>query len=187
MWEGFIKPRLVTRGLAEVLAADISLHAQSVAAELVQLRENPKLVPVHRPIPTQVFEAVIDRIGDLPRDLLGPTLGLYRVFERMNEMAARANIAFARIKEAEQTDPALQVIRARLNEEVALYGRFAENAKDRINVIQPLMIKAAMPWWSVRFWGSRKVGVVDTQKMARLATEMRTEHEARIRKLEADD
>jgi hypothetical protein len=184
IWDGVFKPILAARSLAEVLASDVSLHAQAVVAELVQLRQNPKRVPVMRPIPTHVFQSLVGRVGELPREAVGQVLALYRVFERMNEISDRANTVYARIRELPDCDPSYSTLKGQLAEEVALYGRFAENARDRINVVQPLLIKAAIPRWSPRFWQAPEPQSLDSKEVQSKVKVMRAEHERRVRDLE---
>jgi hypothetical protein len=174
---------MAARSLAEVLASDVSLHTQSVVAELVQLQQNPKHVPVKRPIPTDVFQSLVARVGELPREAVGHVLALYRVFERMNEISDRANTVHTRLWQLPDGDSSYSILKDQLAEEVALYGRFAENARDRINVVQPLLIKAAMPRWSPRFWRAPKPQSLDSKEMQLKAEAMRTEHERRVRDL----
>jgi hypothetical protein len=182
-WEAFIRPLRESRSFAEVLAADISLHAQAVLAELLQIQANPRIVPLLRPMPTALFAAIVGRIGELPRKLVGETLALYRILERLNEISERANEIYGSLKNLPEGDPAYPVLEAQLAESIALYGRFMENAKARINHVQPRLVKAAMPWWSPRFWTGPRPTTLKTEDMGKLIEDMDEHHAERIERI----
>lgn len=182
-WEAFIRPKRDARSLAEVLAVDISLHAQAVAAELIQIQAHPKLVPLPRPMPTALYLAIVGRVGELPRTLLGDTLALYRILERLNEISERANTLHAQLKTLPADDVTYPILKDQLADNVALYGRFMENAKARINHVQPRMIKVAMPWWSPRFWTGPRPTSLKAEDMAKAVEEMHKQHAERVKKL----
>jgi hypothetical protein len=176
--EAAVKPRVTRRSVAEMFATDLSLHLQAIAAELSQVVENPKRVPLPRPMPTVLFVANVTRLGELPREVIGDLVALYRVLDRLNEIAEHASGALRRLEESEQKDERLHASREDdLASTLATYRRFLENALQRANALQPRIIAVAMPWWSPRFWGSPAPVSLRAEDMARRVSEMRATHD----------
>jgi hypothetical protein len=157
-WELFLKPLMAGRMLAEVIAADLSLQLQAIAANLAQVRANPRTIPHRKPVPTVVYAAIASRLGELPRDVVGETILMYRSFERLNEVAELAASIFEQMEVAEERadQTQLAVLTRRLHREVAQYHAMLEGSLARMNELQPKMVAHAMPWWSLRFWRARK-------------------------------
>ena len=155
LWNAFLQPRIIGRSLAEVLAADMSLRLQSIAAEKLQREHSARTVPVRNPVPTMVFRAVVGRIAELPRGLVGDVILTYQIFERLNETSDRANALIDRLREVESTDATTAgSLNTQLAECLANYERLLDNSGTRINDLQPRLIAAARPWWSIRRIGA---------------------------------
>jgi hypothetical protein len=185
-WEALLAPGVAARSLAEILSVDLSLHMQTIAAAITKSQKNPKSVPYPRPLPLGLYQGVSDRIGELPRDLVGPTLHLYQVFERLNQIAERADGLHTRLRELPDDSSQYEGLRDQLASEVALYSQFSENAIARIRLVQPKMIKAARPRWSPRFWFADKPRALDASELATRADNLHADHEARMRRLKTD-
>jgi hypothetical protein len=186
-WEAVLAPRVAARSLCEILSVDLSLNMQTIAAAITQSQKNPKSVPYPRPLPLGLYQGVSERIGELPRDLVGPTLHLYQVFERLNQISERASELHARLKELPDSSNQYEALRDQLASEVALYGQFSENAIKNIRYVQPAMIKAARPFWSSRSWFADKPRALDSNELAARADGMHADHAARMRQLKTDE
>jgi hypothetical protein len=177
--EAAVKPRVTRRSVAEIFATDLSLHMQAVIAELAQVADNPKRVPLPRPMPTVLFSANVARIGELPRTIIGDLVALYRILDRLNEIADRAGEALRSLEGIGSSDETTRTIREDdLAGDLALYRRYLENAVQRMNSLQPRIIKVATPWWSPRFWFTPAAQMLNSAELTRRVFEMRSSHDA---------
>lgn len=185
--EAFVRPRLARRSLAELLANDLSVHMQSIVTELAQRTMNKRSVPLPRPFPSPVYSAIVSRLGELPAQLVGEVLLVYRLIERLNEIASRASAALGRMQDADAIDRAVP---AHLEEEVASnlasYDRFLRNTGERMNALQPKLIAVASPWWSPRFRKANPPQSIDAEALTRRVAEMKAEQDRSAAQIRSD-
>lgn len=176
-WEGFLKPKLAGRMLAEMIAADLSQHLQSLEATRLQLRANPRTVPYRWPAPTLIYTSIVSRLGELPRDVVGRTIQLYRTLERLNEVADQAANIYERLELLKAGDDAgtRAILSAQLARETAQFEILVDGALARMQEVQPMMIGHAMPRWSPRFWGSSEPESVKSKSIETLIERRRAE------------
>ena len=146
LWEALLRPTLAQRALAEVLAAEVSINLQllGAAASLA----NPKKIPPDFSMSTKVFESIVGRIGELSPRLVAEVVFLYRYFFELNEHPkAYVNC----IKELRGYEPGSQNYSACEREalgQISVFNQYVIKATTRIDLVQPLLLKAAYPWWS---------------------------------------
>lgn len=172
-WEGFLKPRIVGRSLAELLAADLSLQLQRLAAERSQLEQAAKHVPSPLPFPTVVYAAVISRVGELPPPIVAETIVMYGILDRLNQAAARAGGFLEQLEQAEEPSDAAVVAEHRLKRELAQWPLLLDNALQRAKALQPKMIATARPWWSLRHRSAPPVKELDHGSVSARVAELR--------------
>ena len=183
-WEAFLAPRIAARSLAELLAADMSFHMQTLLTEVVQRRDYPKTLPYPHPSPLRVFDALGSRLGELPEGLLRQTLNVYRTLDRLGTMAARANEAHARLLATSESDPAYRFTKERLEREMASYALFSEQLLTELNKLQVPLLALARPRWSPRFWLAPRPKVLTEEEVREKWKAGAEEHRARRRQLD---
>lgn len=185
--EAFVRPRLDRRSLAELLAVDLSVHMQAIVAELAPYEHNNRSVPLPRPFPLPMYPTIVARLGELPAEIVGDALLVYRLLDRLNEIASRAAAAFERMKGADASGEAIpDHLEEDLASNLASYVRFLRNAAERVNTLQPKLIAIASPWWSPRFRRTPRPEYLDAGELARRVGEMKLEHEQNVREIRKD-
>jgi hypothetical protein len=84
LWEVLLRPKRDRRNVAEVLSAELSHNMQMLAATAVNAR--PDTVPPDLALSTMVFDAVTEKIGELPSETIGEVVFIYRYFQQLNAL-----------------------------------------------------------------------------------------------------
>jgi hypothetical protein len=179
LWNAILHPRIVGRSLAELLAADISLRLQAVLAEQLQAGENPRTIPQRNPVPTVVFRAVVGRVAELPREIVGDVVLTYQIFERLNETSARTNDLVERFRLfGDVQSPERSVLDKEIALSLSNYHRLLQAAGVRMNNLQPKLIAAARPWWSIRWQGAPAAQTLKGEGLASKMADLRNARDA---------
>lgn len=153
-WELFVRPLVQGRAIAEVLSAEVSFNLEYLTAAGLVARSNS--IPMDFALSTSVFDSVIDRVGDLPPNLVGEVVFLYRYFTDLNKQPA----AFAETLREYRTHQAgsahQQAAERELRGLIAVFNQNIQKATARIQLVQPLLLMTASPWWSIRGRRRRK-------------------------------
>lgn len=83
VWELFVRPLVQGRAIAEVLSAEVSFNLEYLTAAGLVAKSNS--IPMDFSLSTTVFDSVIDHVGDLPPNLVGEVVFLYRYFTELNK------------------------------------------------------------------------------------------------------
>jgi hypothetical protein len=151
LWEALLQPTLARRALAEVLAAEVSVNLQLLGAA-ASLASSKKLPPDFSSS-TQVFESLVARVGELPPRLVAEIVFLYRYFFELNEHPKAYVECVRELRGYEPGSPNYKACERELLSQVAVFNQYVTKATARIALIQPLLLKAAFPWWSLpRKW-----------------------------------
>ena len=146
LWEALLRPRLARRALAEVLAAEVSINLQLLAA--AASLANPKKIPPDFSTSTKVFESIVERIGELSPRLVAEVVFLYRYFFELNEHPRVYVECIKELRSYESASANYAACERELLAQVAVFNQYVQKATTRINLVQPLLLKAAFPWWS---------------------------------------
>lgn len=148
LWEIWLKPMRDARAIAEVLSAEVSLNLQLLGG--AQILASPRKVPPDLRFSTMVFNSVLDRLGHLPPNLIGELISLYTYFSDMNQHP----IVYAERLDALRREAAGSERQKQVEKElltcVKVFNLYVDRAIARVNLVQPLLLAAAYPWWSPR-------------------------------------
>jgi hypothetical protein len=163
IWEIFIRPLREGRALAEVLAAEISFNLEYLVA--ASLKPRTTGIGVDFSVSTSVFDSTVDRIGMLPPRLVGEVVFLYRYSSELNQLPkAYADLLTQYRSYGAGTENKLGSERE-LKGAIAVFGQNLDKAIKRIELVQPLLLAAARPWWSWRTWRSPKPIALDVERL----------------------
>ena len=182
LWEGILRPKRDRRNVAEVLSAELSHNLQMLAAAAVNAR--PDSVPPDFALSTMVFDAVADKIGELPSGTIGEVVFVYRYFQQLNALPLAYGSSVDRLRETPEDAKHYQQLRREVQSIIDVYNSYVDKCIDRVNIVQPMLLKAAFPVWSLRGWTRKKSRTLEMREMqARVANsiEHRRQHAERIR------
>ncbi|MGH7228018.1 MAG: hypothetical protein ACREIH_02285 [Nitrospiraceae bacterium] len=140
--------------MAEVLAAEVSINIQYLAVAFVS--RNPSKVPPDFRLSTTVFESVVGRLGELPPALVGEVVFLYRYFEELNRLPEKyvGYVNDLRSAMAADTNRRNQIDRE-IQACVDVYNSYLDKCIDRLDLVQPMLLNVAFPFWSPRTLAAR--------------------------------
>lgn len=162
-WELFVRPMVQGRAIAEVLSAEVSFNLEYLSAASLVARANS--IPMDFAVSTIVFESVTDRIGDLPPNLVGEVVFLYRYFTELNKLPAGYGETLREFRGYEPGSPNHQAAQRELAALIAVFNQNVQKAIARIELVQPLLLAAASPWWSIRGRRRRKPIMLDVDAL----------------------
>ncbi len=145
-----LKPRLLARSLAEIVAADLSMLVSSVAHDLGVRASAPRTIPMAQLFPLELYTAVTSRLGELPSDTIIHVIATYRIFAKLNEAAVAARANYAVPRDPAASDARREAAEKRLKVEITRYGLQLDQAKEFVNRIHPKFLRTSRPWWSPR-------------------------------------
>lgn len=152
VWELFVRPLVQGRAIAEVLSAEVSFNLEYLTAAGLVAKSNS--IPMDFSLSTTVFDSVIDHVGDLPPNLVGEVVFLYRYFTELNKQPTGYAEALREYRGQQAAgragSPHQQAAERELAGIIAVFNQTIQKATARIQLVQPLLLKAAAPWWSVR-------------------------------------
>jgi hypothetical protein len=163
VWEVVIRPVVQGRAVAEVLSAEVSFNLEYLAAARVVAR--PNSVPMDFSLSTSVCDSVADRIGDLPPNLVGEVVFLYRYFTELNKLPLGYGETLREFRSYEPGSPNHQAAQRELGALIAVFNQNVQKAIARIELVQPLLLAAASPWWSIRGRRRRKPITLDVDAL----------------------
>ncbi len=144
VWELMLRPLVHGRAIAEVLSAEVSLNLEYLTAASLVARGNT--IPMDFALSTSVFESVTDRIGDLPPNLVGEVVFLYRYFTELNKQPTAYGDTLKEYRNHHPGSSNHQGLERELGSLIAVYNQNVHKAIARIQLVQPLLLKAASPW-----------------------------------------
>lgn len=150
LWEVVLRPIFARRAIAEVLAAEISINLQLLAA--AESLANPKKIPPDLSLSTKVFESITDQVGNLTPRLVAEVVFLYRYFFDLNEHPKAYTACIIELRGYEPGSSNYSACEKELLTQVKVFNHSVVKAINRVNLTQPLLLKAAFPWWSIRRW-----------------------------------
>lgn len=149
LWEVVLKPMRQGRALAEVISAEVSINLELLTAAQ-SLSKKLTGVPADLRVSTTVFESVTAQIGDLPPNLVGEVVFLYRYFIDLNAQPQAWVDGVKELRGYQPGSPNYQATERELRRLVAIFRQCLSKAIARTELVQPLLLKAASPWWSIR-------------------------------------
>lgn len=167
VWELVLKPLRERRAVAEVLSAEVSMNLQLLAAAKT-LASSTRL-PADFTVSTAVFDSVVTRIGELPPRLVGEVVFLYSYFSELNGQPRMYRESVKELRAYQAGTQKYTQVQMELLAQVGVFNQYVDKVIARVNLIQPLLLKAAFPWWSPRRW--RRPPAVEL-KMDELAQRM---------------
>ncbi len=148
-WEGILKPVRARRSLAHVLAEEVGHNLQYAAGQRLLLDKNPRGIPSDFSLSTQVYKALLPRIGELPR-LVGEIVLLYRSIEALNAIPESFTVVFNKFHDPEgQPDYVLVQLEEQINGHLGVYRTGLESVVNRANTLLPKLRKASLPWYRI--------------------------------------
>ncbi len=154
LWELALRPWVHGRSVAEVVSAEVSLNLEYLAA--ASMLAKPNKIPGDFSLSTAVFTSLTDRIGDLPPDLVGEVIFLYRYFDELNRMPSHFGESLRELRGYEANSVSYQASERELGAAVVVFNQTVVKAINRIQLVQPLLLRAASPWWTLRGRRRRK-------------------------------
>ncbi len=149
LWEVFLRPVVVGRSVAEVLSAEISLNLELLAA-VQSLGQKRTGIPADLSLSTVAFDSLTDRIGDLPPNLIGEVVFLYKYFHELNSMPKAWIDGVKELRGYGATSANYKSTERELRQLIGVFRQYVQKSVDRTNLVQPTLLKAAAPWWSIR-------------------------------------
>ncbi|MGH9159365.1 MAG: hypothetical protein ACRD2X_05190 [Vicinamibacteraceae bacterium] len=111
---------------------------------------NPRKIPPDFSLSTKVFEAIVDRIGELHPQVVAEIVFLYRYFLEMNEHPRAYSDCVKELRAYEPGSENYRSCEREVRHYVAVFNQYVEKAIQRIELVQPLLLRNAFPWWSPR-------------------------------------
>jgi hypothetical protein len=149
LWEIVLRPMRQGRALAEVLSAEVSINLELLVA-LQAVGQRRSAIPPDLRFSTTVYDNLMGQLGDLPPDLVRDVVFLYRYFSELN---AQPPAYVASVREMRKCAPGSAEYRSidqEIRMQIVIFNDYVGKAIARIELIQPLGLKAAAPWWSIR-------------------------------------
>jgi hypothetical protein len=165
LWELVIRSRVQGRAIAEVVSAEVSLNLEYLTVASMLAKSNK--IPADFALATSVFGSLTDRIGDLPSDLVGEVVFLYRYFEDLNRMPSSFGESLREFRSYQPGTENHIACQRELAGGVAVFNQTVVKAIARIQLVQPLLLDAASPWWSFRGRKRRKPIQLDVDALRR--------------------
>ncbi len=105
---------------------------------------------------TVVFENVAPQIGDLPPNLVGEVVFLYRYFTELNAQPEAYVAGVKELRGYAAGSANYQVTERELRQLIAVFKQYVGKAINAIERVQPTVLRASTPWWSIRGRRRRK-------------------------------
>ena len=177
MWEMFLRPTRARLQLAEVLSAEVSHNIQMIGGGIN--KATAKMIPSDFSLSTMVFDAVVGDLGLLPTTLIGDVVLLYRHFGELN----RLRDEYARyVDQIRREEPAgshhVPQLKREAQQVIDVFNGSLLKTRDRLNLVQPHLLKCAFPWWSLRTWTRPRSQSLDLDALRRNAERSETERQA---------
>lgn len=176
LWELVLKPMRERRAVAEVLAAEVSLNLQLLAA--AGSLANPRKIPPDFKLATRVFESIADKLGELPPQVVAEVVFLYHYFNELNEQPRAYVDCVKEIRGYELDSANYRATEREIFANVAVFNQYVQKATVRINLTQPLLLRAAFPWWSPRRWRRRQPELLKVEELQQRMAKSLREREA---------
>jgi hypothetical protein len=152
------------RSVAEVLSAEVSINMQLLAA--AQLHASATKVPPDFEASTMVFDAITERIGELPSQTVSEVIFLYRYFKQLNDLP-RVYVGLVDDLRALPSDsPHRKTVEGEIQACVAVFNSYVAKAIDRCNLTQPMLLAGAFPRWSIRRYRRDPSKLLELDEMA---------------------
>jgi hypothetical protein len=164
LWEVLLKPLRERRSVAEVLAAEISLNLQLLGA--VKLYARPDKVPPDSELSTMAFDAIAEKVGELPPQTVAEVIFVYRYFKQLSSLPKYYSQFITDLRSTPSDAPHRATIEQEIRGCVAVFNSHVEKAIVRINITQPLLLKVAFPWWSPRKFQREPSRDLDLRELA---------------------
>lgn len=152
------------RSIAEVLSAEVSLNLELLAAAELHARQDS--VPSDFELSTMVFDALAERIGALPSQTVGEVVFLYRYFKQLNGLPKIYVKSVGDFRTVPADSPHRKAIESEIRSCVQVFNSYVVKASHRVNLTQPMLLKAAFPWWSPRKYRHASSRELDLREMA---------------------
>jgi hypothetical protein len=164
LWEAFLRPVRERRNVAEVLSAEISLNLQLLAGAHVHAKSDK--VPTDFELSTSVFDSVVARVGELPPDIIGDVILLYRFFRRLNSIPKTYEQYVDDLRRTSTDAPYIDLMHSEVQQCIEVFNGHVVKAIERVNRVQPQLLGVAFPWWSVRRWTRKPSQDLDLNMVA---------------------
>lgn len=164
LWELVLKPMRERRNVAEVLSAEVSLDLQLLAATELYARSDN--VPSDFELSTMVFDAMAERIGELPSQTVSEVIFLYQYFKHLNKLPKTYVKSVDDLRAAPADSPRRKAVENEIRSCVEVFNSYVAKAIQRVNLTQPMLLAAAFPWWSPRKYRHASSKELDLREMA---------------------
>ncbi len=164
LWEGVLKPRREVKKVARVLAAELTLNKLLLIAHRGARKADPHGLPADFRLTRTGFDAIGDRIAELPVDLLIPTLLIYQRVDALNRVESAYGTQH-KLWEATASGTAEHREAAlKLESILSVFDRGLAVAIEEANKLQPLLCEAGAI--GRRPKGATKFSLVDFEEEA---------------------
>ncbi len=164
LWELVLKPMRERRNVAAVLSAEVSLNLELLSA--AKLLARPDNVPSDFELPIMVFEAMAERIGELPSQTVREVIFLYRYFKQLSELPKIYVRSVDTLRAVPADSPHRKAMESEIRSCVEVFNSLVAKAIHRVNLTQPMLLAAAFPWWSLRKYRRAPSQELDLREMA---------------------
>ena len=147
VWEGILKPVRARRSVAHVLAEEVAHNLQYSAGQRLLLDKNPRGIPNDFSLSTGVYEALLPRIGELPK-LVAEIVLLYRSIEALNAIPESFTVALNKLQDPEgHPRHVFTQLEEQVNAFLGVYRTGLESVVNRASTLLPKLRKASVPWY----------------------------------------
>jgi hypothetical protein len=84
LWEGLVRPRRDARNIARSLSAEIRLNHERLVRAVKTREESPRSIPFNVHLSTLVFESAVEKLAELPEEVLPDLVRVYHRFTSIN-------------------------------------------------------------------------------------------------------
>lgn len=148
LWESVLKPRRERRNIARAIATETSQNLQLLFAQAHARFEGAGLIPRDFHLSRLAFDAVSDRIVELPPDALGKVVRLYGLVDYLNDLVPVYSDMVDRRREAPKDAAYLEQLEREINAAIESFNTNLDVAFDAANAANRALHKAGEPWWS---------------------------------------
>lgn len=113
-----------------------------------------------------VFDAITERIGELPSQTVSEVIFLYRYFKQLNDLP-RVYVGLVDDLRALPADsPHRKTVEGEIQAYVTVFNSYVAKAIHRCNMTQPLLLDSAFPRWSLRRYRRDPSQLLELDEMA---------------------
>lgn len=136
IWEGWLVPARHSRNVAHALMGETSINLQLLAGQQEARKANPKSIPGDFQMSKVAFDALADRIAELPPELLNSVLLFYNRVTSLNAMPQLYSDLLTQYRAARPNTSVKQSIASDLDATIEVFNRYLDKTLDHANTLQ---------------------------------------------------